>query len=62
MAELKREPEIRLRGISEKTRKELKNIADYHEQDLSSFMRPHIIKIKNSYPDHIRNYDKKEKN
>jgi hypothetical protein len=49
-----RKPELRIQGVSNKTKEEIQNIADNEGIGLSEFMRPHLRKIIDSYPEHKR--------
>lgn len=49
-----RKPELRIQGVSNKTKQEIKNIADNEGIGLSEFMRPHLRKIIDSYPEEKR--------
>jgi hypothetical protein len=47
----KKNPEIRIRGVSKKTKEELMNIAKNFNMTLSNFMRPKLKEIADSYSD-----------
>lgn len=51
-----RKPELRIQGVSERTKNILKNIAAHEigngSGNFSEFMRPHLMKIAEQYPKH----------
>lgn len=47
-------PELRIQGVSEKSRLEANNIAKHLGVSISTFLRPEISKIIASYPEHMR--------
>jgi hypothetical protein len=47
-------PELRIQGVSDKTRLEVINIAKHLGVTISTLLRPEISKIIASYPDHMK--------
>lgn len=50
----RKEPELRIRGVSQKTQNEVKNIAKRLDTSMSALLRPKIYEIVNSYPEYMR--------
>lgn len=46
--------EMRIRGISSKTQREIKNVARYHGVSVSDFFKPLILKLMQDFPDHMK--------
>lgn len=55
----KRNPEIRIAGVSEKVHFELTNIAENLGIYLTDLLKPHLRKIAESYPEEMRKPFKK---
>lgn len=49
-----RKPELRIQGVSNKTKQEIQNIADNIGIGLSEFLRPKLRDIVESYPEKMR--------
>lgn len=52
--------EVRIYGVSANVAEELQNIADHNRITLSSFLKPELRKIRDSYPEYMRHPKKKE--
>ncbi len=47
-------PELRVRGVSDKIRNDLINIAKNHGTTLSDFLKPKLREIADSYPEKMK--------
>lgn len=47
--------EIRIKGVPCVIHQQIKNIAKYEGMEISTFLRPKLRDIANSYPDDIKN-------
>lgn len=56
---MERNPELRIYGVSVKIHEEINNIADNLGNTFSDFMKPHLRKIVESYPEDMRKPHKK---
>lgn len=53
-SEKKKYSDLRIRSVNQQVRDEIKNIAQNEGQTISSFLKPHLRKIAESYPPQMR--------